>query len=115
MVAIKLRGWDKGSHYMDYKIKNIDFENQTILFAEIPFSFDDVDLMQFTGLYDRNSKEIYEGDIVEHRYGKSVVEWNDAYSGFEPFRGDINCPDSETESEVIGNVYENPELFSPAI
>ena len=66
---------------------------------------------QFTGLTDKNGKEIFEGDIVDHRYGKSIVRQDDERSGFNPFNGDINCPSAEYESEIIGNIHRNPELL----
>ena len=63
---------------------------------------------QFTGLHDKNNKEIYERDIVEswdkvsNNYGRSMVEWhNQGYWYFQD--GD--------EIEVIGNKWENPELI----
>jgi uncharacterized phage protein (TIGR01671 family) len=73
------------------------------------------ELMEFTGLKDKNKKDIYEGDILKWRQG---VGWiimpvvADEYAtGFFPFSRttQIPTPDSR-EVEIIGNIYENPEL-----
>lgn len=84
----------------------------------IPYLEDEEDdffskAMQYTGLKDKNGKEIYEGDIVRsyNEFGEafavlSVVEYDEQYA---KYRGvDIECLDYE---EVIGNIYENPELL----
>lgn len=63
---------------------------------------------QFTGLHDKNGKEIYEGDIIEAttKSGKKglrgVVAWEDyGWTVFRPVEA----------FEVIGNIWENPELL----
>lgn len=106
---------------------------------EIEFNFDPKDnyfliecdpgkynIQQHTGIFDINDKPIYEGDIVETWKFKtditqlSVIVWNEARCGFrlydiDKYLRDIhNSPQSMvnvTTIEVVGNVYENPELL----
>lgn len=78
-----------------------------------------VEIIQFTGLQDRNGKEVYEGDIIKCTRGcQHVVEWVKSYGG--TFTGGmpafylsgLNIGYSWTEEEeIIGNIYENPELL----
>lgn len=80
-------------------------------------------IMQFTGLHDKNGKEIYEGDMLNSLYrndgckGTYEVIWAEAgfharKHGEHQQRGVSIYPNDLTRCEVIGNIWENPELLS---
>ena len=77
----------------------------------------DLNLMQSTGLFDRNGKEIFEGDILGTKDGllNGVVEyksdlgmWTNSLIRYNNFERLCNVASSR---EIIGNIYENPELL----
>ena len=71
-------------------------------------SLNHVDVSQFTGLHDKNGKEIYEGDIVTDGVGKYKIIYDLKLAGYQPYC--IFRDDPENYCEVIGNIYENPDL-----
>lgn len=81
---------------------------------------DEIELMQSTGLKDKNGKEIFEGDIVDYKGREAVVKWHGSYASFiYRFVDGLQERVSEWDPlflacynfEVIGNIYENPELL----
>ena len=122
MREIKFRAWDKESEQM---IPN-DFVNKEasafVVYNEIAQEWisDEKDfiLMQFTGLLDKNSKEIYEGDIVQYfdtAFAPREIFSIDFVNGMfylksaedEEYNSDMNT----APLEVIGNIYENKNLL----
>lgn len=84
-----------------------------------------MEAMQCTGLKDKNGKLIYEGDIVGGIYGNLYIHYCDSCKQFQLKAKDIGCTacegdihwcelvesEDENELEVIGNIYQNPELL----
>lgn len=68
---------------------------------------------QFTGMKDKNGKDIYEGDITEENAIQSYVYYNEeeaCFAGKDVIPGECECWISKT-SEIIGNLYDNPDLL----
>ena len=71
--------------------------------------------LQFTGLHDKNGKEIYEGDVLEDTLGrKKLVEYyKDGFWLNASLEGAEWClRQVHSSSKIIGNIYENPELLT---
>lgn len=78
------------------------------------YTFNDVALIENTGLKDKNGKYIYENDIVKDDVNIYTIEKSKAYKVFSMFNGSCYVLLDEyicKEIEVIGNIYENKELL----
>lgn len=80
--------------------------------------YEDIIVEQYTGLKDKNGKEIYEGDILETCCGKAEVYFDDEFlmykikvkhGGTMPFVSKKSK--KHFDYEIIGNIHENPELL----
>ncbi|PTK30804.1 YopX family protein [Staphylococcus hominis] len=119
----KLRAWDKRLRLM-IEVGKIDFNNKILFYSYwldgSAISFDEVELMKSTGLKDKNGTEIYEGDIVQHSekpnpcfsYPFKVIQARTGEWRLDNFRcGTVLAFSNQDELEVLGNIYENPELL----
>lgn len=121
---IKFRIWDIENKEM-LKVQELDFE-PTFYGGRIAirpdqyndyFDTEDMILMQYTGLDDKNGKEIYEGDIVGDNKIKWIVKWNKHRMGFCLYPTTKQLYDEMPINVVnklgfkkLGNIYDNPEL-----
>jgi uncharacterized phage protein (TIGR01671 family) len=121
---IKFRAWDKIKNDM-WKVETLYIEDQycalfkdTIYGITAKIKNSRLNLMQYTGLKDKNGVEIYEGDIVKIEKEIFKIYWHDGHAGFwierigRPMEGTWNMYYVSANGEVIGNIYENPELLN---
>ena len=108
MREIKFRSWIEKGQFMAIQ-GTPDLET----LQSFIFHYGNNELEQYTGLKDKNGKEIYECDIIEADYGFGLVTFNKTTCSFE-YDFEIDVDDLwvyAQKSEVIGNIYENPELL----
>ncbi|CGE69553.1 phage protein [Streptococcus pneumoniae] len=130
----KFRVWVKIGKRMVFSddILAIDYENKEIVTQQVYFEsglaverdiycydFDDIELMQSTGLKDKNGKEVFVGDIIKCTKGCPhevylETEYGGTFIGGMPavyLKGLGEGYAWTEDEEIIGNIYENPELL----
>ena len=127
MREIKFRAWNKTNGIMEYEFKPVLHSDYNILYLSEFFKkypTYDIILMQYTGLKDCNGKEIYEGDILTNGGVIYTLEWDNERAMYclyfwdgliwdweEQIADFYNYKNKKCDLEIIGNVYENPELM----
>ena len=134
MKEIKFRTWnkkDKKMQLISVKIQRMSYHNELILCPSWGYDYGNMtynndsenfsELMQFTGVFDKDGKEIYEGDIIQNDW-KDVFKIDFIEGAFVLHEDDgldffFNQDDSDRLYDclhltVIGNIYQNPELFT---
>jgi len=122
MRVIKFRAWDKKQEKM-VPLAEPRYHNGVggiLMYAQFPFkevsgwdkNGEEYILMQFTGLKDKNGKEIYEGDIMNDKGIKFEVYWNQHNGNWSRKNiSELLAGETMKNSEIIGNIHENPELL----
>ena len=126
MRELKFRAWDKKRKRM-FAVTTLNASGAVSVFIDDAGLYllpaEQIELMQYTGLKDKNGKEIYVGDII-HRgalpkvnvFRNSVIRFDEESVGFiatSTRNGARTLFNGQTcdEIEVIGNIHENPELL----
>lgn len=120
MRELKFRAWDRKNEKM-INVARIDISDGSL--REFLFEGEFLDylnneiLMQYVGLKDKNNIEIYEGDIVDISNGEIfIVDWHKYNQEFTFSKNGHYYPKTyrgatRDDWEVVGNIYENKELF----
>lgn len=128
MRKIKFRAWLKEDKKM-VNVETMDFTDKSIQYLEKSefinayllrrVSFDDVKLMQYTGIKDKNGKEIYENDLISCNKHKNIVVFFEGgcfkvkylRNSTTTITCTLNSFLEKYKCKISGNIYEPPELL----
>ncbi|HFJ9472587.1 TPA: YopX family protein [Bacillus paranthracis] len=127
MKVVEFRAWDLKDKRMYHNVGIVgtliilEHEQSGYEFCELELkSYDHIDnnyeLMQYTGLKDKNGKKIFRGDIVEYDGWFYIIKWDEEETGF--YMHDKNNDEDDhlrmidiSVGEVMGNIYKNQNLI----
>ena len=134
MREIKFRAWIKEGRQLNEDVFSIHGDGSVSVISEytidgehrerelVSYPANAIEIMQFTGIKDKNSKEIYEGDVVKWIITRGIIEGGTSKVVYCPEtmcfalqdKGVMSVwgMDEVIELEIIGNIYENPELLN---
>lgn len=117
MREIKFRAWEEANA----KMRDWEYMKSISVYPGHP----EWEWSQFTGLKNKKGQSMYEGDVIKHLYWNDnragalctgVIRWNDESAYFQvewitgnPY-GATDLLEDVLDNEIIGNIYENPEL-----
>lgn len=109
--VIKFRAWAIQQKEMSQPFTVFDLVRQSKLPMWFPGTIETNNaMMQFTGLSDKNGKDIYEGDVCQWGKYKSVIFWEDNGFWFQA-KGEDKIMPLSSNMEVIGNIYQDEGLL----
>jgi uncharacterized phage protein (TIGR01671 family) len=129
MREIKFRAWDRGSKVMhSWETITTKWDETELVWLFVPSmkKSEQMIVMQYTGLKDKNGKEIYEGDILEVTSQDTKhldKKWRRMFVDFDRGHFRFNAVGEEGKEyglfykletwkpKIIGNIYENPDLL----
>lgn len=120
---IKFRAWHKTENRM-FEVYRLTWYHGIFLIGDENeksprFGSGEVELMQFSGLKDKHSTNIFEGDLLRLKTGLVECKWIESLTLFEfvsgVYRGNrcnaFGHNGDWSECEIVGNIYENPDLI----
>ena len=120
MRKIKFRAWIKSDKRMEKCVEINPFHIGDC--DRLHWKHDEVEIMQYTGIKDKNEKDIYEGDIIQYDFMRAKIiygfcgfdiEWiTDRVAKIRQRKSEPMFHNTSIIFEVIGNIFENPDLLA---
>ena len=114
MRELKFRAWDGENLVEKLSIGKMELFDDMLGFRFQHFDCDPEEVIfeQYTGLHDKNGREIYEGDIIQYDdetgFIRNLVFWDDKRAMYVISNGELWQIE---DIEVVGNIHENPGLL----
>ena len=125
MTIPKFRAWLKDEYRMTDVREITFFDDEVQMISDVTdfYTYGEFELMQSTGLIDKNGKEVFENDVIRDSDGfEGIVQYDESYGVYgiaylPTLSNGIDMTFEELKDnyrnkfEVVGNIYENPEFL----